>query len=169
MKKLLFASLVLSLVLLVFACNHKDDLGVQNDDSNLQLTETKLPLADSADGTDNEDTEEETVLTLDEESYNADIPLDELMARKFCIYVIVSASGPDCGDWGPNTIICVNCPDNDECPGVDAPGVSRYRLVDADGGLRCKGEWSRSINLYDPGHCINGCLGGGKPGYKFVN
>jgi hypothetical protein len=85
---------------------------------------------------------------------------------EYCTYRVVTAEGPDCGVFAPNALICVDCPANRTCPGT-AGGRSAYRYLDADGNVRCSGEWAKRFKVDDPDACLD-CPRGGEQGFELV-
>ncbi len=169
MKKLLFAGFIFSLAVLIFACNQKDDLALQNDNTELKFTDTNIPGLDDVALVDSDIPDSDIMTIMVDDRYpDGEVPVDETRHREYCRYVIATAAGPNCGTWARNTIICVDCPNGGRCPGVDPPAMSGYQVVDANGVVQCQGQWVRSVNLADPGACIRGCPGG-EDGYVFVN
>lgn len=83
----------------------------------------------------------------------------------YCVYNVGTVSG-NCGDFGPGSRLCIDCPASGKCPGP--PGqISRFRYVDGAGNTICTGTWARAFNLAKPDACI--VCTNGQTGYVFVN
>jgi hypothetical protein len=70
--------------------------------------------------------------------------------------------------FATGALICVDCPEDDSCPGV-AGGRSRYRYLDAEGEVKCSGEWAKRFAVGKPDACLDCPVPPGNRGFEFVD
>ena len=156
MKNWLLTGVLAILTITLICCNQQEDVTLKSDLNGIE----SLELGD-INGSDAMSEEEVATFSLGENYDGEETSEDAAKLQLYCVYKITTLDA-DCSRFKIGDRLCINCPNNNRCPG-DFWNPTAWKYLGTD--ETCSGTWQRVF----PQLSCTGCVEGGQRGYEFID